>query len=131
MNNKQKFTALDMLERSDIPPEVHQLTSQALFDENCSGTVYVSLSTYVCVCTFVYVVCVRNQHALYYQLSSPISPPKNTHTTIYTITQTPTGPVICLLAALPHIIDSGKAGRDGYLDTLLDVAKKHRKAPIR
>ena len=41
------------------------------------------------------------------------------------------GPIICLLAALPHLLDTGKAGREGYLSTLMDVAKKNRKGPFR
>jgi hypothetical protein len=49
----------------------------------------------------------------------------------HTHTHTPTGAIICLLAALPHIMDSGKKGREGYLDTLMEVAKKNRRAPIR
>lgn len=41
------------------------------------------------------------------------------------------GPIICLLAALPHLLDTGKSGREAYLTTLLEVAKKNRKGPFR
>ena len=33
---------------------------------------------------------------------------------------------LCAVAFLPHILDSGAAGREAYLDTLKAVAKKHR-----
>ncbi|GAB5033474.1 protein disulfide isomerase-like 2-3-like [Nannochloropsis oceanica] len=41
------------------------------------------------------------------------------------------GPIICSLAALPHLLDTGKSGREAYLTTLLEVAKKNRKGPFR
>jgi hypothetical protein len=41
------------------------------------------------------------------------------------------GAVICVLATLPHIVDSGKAGREKYLEVLADAAKALRKSPVR
>uniref|UniRef100_I2CQT3 protein disulfide-isomerase n=1 Tax=Nannochloropsis gaditana (strain CCMP526) TaxID=1093141 RepID=I2CQT3_NANGC len=41
------------------------------------------------------------------------------------------GPVICVLAALPHLLDTGKKGREDYLAVLMEVAQKNRKAPFR
>jgi len=40
------------------------------------------------------------------------------------------GKRICVLAALPHILDSGKAGREEYLERLVQVAKKVRGKPF-
>ena len=37
---------------------------------------------------------------------------------------------ICVVAALPHILDSGKAGREAYLQTLADVALAQRGKPF-
>ncbi|CAM9595691.1 unnamed protein product [Ectocarpus sp. 6 AP-2014] len=36
------------------------------------------------------------------------------------------GTKICVIAALPHILDSGKAGREGYIETVRGAAKKSR-----
>uniref|UniRef100_A0A7S2V150 protein disulfide-isomerase n=1 Tax=Fibrocapsa japonica TaxID=94617 RepID=A0A7S2V150_9STRA len=40
------------------------------------------------------------------------------------------GKRICVLAALPHILDSGKSGRNEYIEMLINVAKKLRGKPI-
>mmetsp|Transcript_5793 Transcript_5793/g.18430 ORF Transcript_5793/g.18430 Transcript_5793/m.18430 type:complete len:429 (+) Transcript_5793:3-1289(+) len=40
------------------------------------------------------------------------------------------GKRICVLALLPHILDSGKDGRNSYIDTLKDVAKLRRRDPF-
>lgn len=40
------------------------------------------------------------------------------------------GKRICVLALLPHILDSGKDGRNAYIDTLKDVAKLRRRDPF-
>lgn len=45
--------------------------------------------------------------------------------------ETCSGAIICVIAALPHIVDSGKKGREGYLETLTAAAKKLRRAPVR
>merc|ERR1740130_418844 len=37
------------------------------------------------------------------------------------------GSVLCLVAFLPHILDTGAAGREAYLDILRQQANKHRK----
>jgi protein disulfide-isomerase A6 len=36
----------------------------------------------------------------------------------------------CILSFLPHILDSGKAGREGYLSALISLVKKSRGAPL-
>jgi len=36
------------------------------------------------------------------------------------------GVVLCLVAFLPHILDTGAAGREAYLDILRSQAKKHK-----
>lgn len=41
------------------------------------------------------------------------------------------GAVICVIAALPHIVESGKKGRENYLDVLTAAAKKLRRSPVR
>mmetsp|Transcript_16952 Transcript_16952/g.22406 ORF Transcript_16952/g.22406 Transcript_16952/m.22406 type:complete len:438 (+) Transcript_16952:85-1398(+) len=40
------------------------------------------------------------------------------------------GKRICVLAALPHLMDSGKAGREDYINTIIEVAKKMRGKPF-
>ena len=37
---------------------------------------------------------------------------------------------LCALAFLPHILDSGKDGRNAYIETLVSVAKKTRPLPF-
>jgi protein disulfide-isomerase A6 len=37
---------------------------------------------------------------------------------------------LCVLAFLPHILDSGASGRNAYLEVLQTVAKKNRRSPV-
>ena len=64
--------ANNLLTKADIPPELHELTKQSIYDKECEGT------------------------------------------------------VICVFAFVPNIFDSNAAERNGYLDTLMKVAKKQR-----
>jgi protein disulfide-isomerase A6 len=68
--------ANSLLTKADIPPELHELTKQSIFDKNCEGT------------------------------------------------------VICVFAFMPNIFDSNAAERNGYLDTVMKVAKKQRSQPF-
>ena len=69
--------ALDEVDRSGVPKEVPELTSQSMLEVNCAGS---------------------NK--------------------------------LCVLVALPHILDSGAAGRDKYREVLAQVAKAFRGTPF-
>ena len=37
---------------------------------------------------------------------------------------------LCLIAFLPHILDSMAAGRNGYIETLLTIAERYKQRPF-
>jgi protein disulfide-isomerase A6 len=69
--------ALNLLESSDVPPQINQLTSNSVFTDSCSQT-----------------------------------------------------GKICVVMFVPHILDSQASGRNGYLETLTEVAKEFRGKPF-
>jgi len=40
------------------------------------------------------------------------------------------GKALCVIAFLPHILDTGASGRNGYIGTLKAIAEKHKKKPF-
>lgn len=37
---------------------------------------------------------------------------------------------LCLVVFLPHILDSTAAGRNGYIETLLNIAQRYKQRPF-
>lgn len=45
--------------------------------------------------------------------------------------ETCSGKRICIIAVLPDVLDTGAAGRNEYIETLKEVAKRQRKRPFK
>jgi len=119
---------LSWLEAHGAPPEVHQLLDSREYEDACSGKEGGSEGGRErgkegsSVPSLPLLVSSLERH-----MTPPTSPPPLPSF----LPPSLPGPIICLLAALPHLLDTGKSGREAYLTTLLEVAKKNRKGPFR